>query len=89
MTRTFFVNDDKCRLDVRIYGLWTNFIYGIAQAGDPQVQVKLTCTDEYNNKSISKLGSWSNPKNLVGGGTRQILPIEFRTNFFNKKHARC
>ena len=77
--RKFSVSNDNCRLDVKIYGVWTKFSYRVAQAGDPKVKVKLTNLHKPRRNRCF-------PKNLDGTGDKSVSVEQFQYKFYNKNY---
>ncbi|AYV85322.1 MAG: hypothetical protein Satyrvirus11_4 [Satyrvirus sp.] len=63
------VEDGKCKLGAHIYGYWTKFQFGSAQAGDPKAKIILQCTEPKIKKTF---GSASYPINLLSGSSSGI-----------------
>lgn len=84
MGRKISVSNENCRLDVKIYGLWTKFEYMVAQPGDPKVKVKLTNLN--NPRQSITCGNRFFPRNLVGAGETSISAKMLQYKLYNKNY---
>ncbi|AYV85358.1 MAG: hypothetical protein Satyrvirus12_12 [Satyrvirus sp.] len=59
------VSNGNCKMSAHIYRYWTQFEFGVAQSGDPQVKINFQCFDPKINISF---GNRFYPRNLINPG---------------------